>query len=348
VAYIEKRANNQWQARVRRKGFPPETKTFNSRADAEEWATHLESEMKRGVYVSRAEAERTLLSEALERYEREVSRFKKGHEEEKYRIGKWKRHKLAKSSLAALRPTDFAKYRDERLAEGAATSTVRLELAVISHLCTVATKEWGIPIINPIANIRLPKVQNTRERRLIADEETWLLEAVTSPAGTRSNNWIKPIVIIALETAMRLGEILSLRWEHVDLKSQVAHLPATKNGTTRDVPLSTKAVTTLSNLPRSIDGQVFPTTQSALKQSWQRAVERARKAYVAECEKNQSTVHEKFLTNLHFHDLRHEATSRLAEKLALHELMKVTGHKDTRMLARYYHPRAENLAKKLG
>ncbi len=348
MASIEKRGNHQWQARVRRKGFPQEVKTFGSYAEAEDWATHVESEMKRGVYISRAEAERTLLSEALERYESEVSKLKKGHEEEKWRIAKWRRHKLAVCSLAALRPTDFAKYRDDRLAEGAAASTVRLELAVISHLFTIANKEWGIPTLNPIANIRLPKIQNARERRLILDEEKRLMEVLTSPAGTRSNKWVKPIVVIALETAMRMSEILSLRWECIDIESQVAHLPATKNGTSRDVPLSKKAVKTLNALTRSKDGRVFPTTQSALKQSWQRAVERARNAYMSECEERQIDIHEKLLTNLHFHDLRHEATSRLAEKLALHELMKVTGHKDTRMLARYYHPKASDLAAKLG
>ena len=348
MATITKRNDSQWQAKVRRKGHPAQSKTFESKAKAEAWARSVESEMDHGVFVSRAEAERTLLSDALKRYETEISRHKKGHAEEKCRIAKWCRHKLAVCSLAALRPIDFAKYRDERLAEGAAAATVRLELAVISHMFTIANKEWGIPAHNPIANIRLPKVQNARERRLIGDEEKHLMQALDAPAGTRSNTWVKPIIIIALETAMRMSEILRLRWEYVDLNSQVAHLPDTKNGTTRDVPLSTKAVKTLSDLPHSIDGRVFPTTQSALKQSWQRAVERARKAYVASCEKGQCRVNEKLLTNLHFHDLRHEATSRLAEKLALHELMKVTGHKDTRMLARYYHPRAEDLAKKIG
>lgn len=348
MATITKRNDSQWQAKVRRKGHPTQSKTFESKAKAEVWARSIESEMDHGIFVSRAEAERTLLSEALKRYETEVSRHKKGHAEEKCRIAKWRRHKLAVCSLAALRPTDFATYRDERLAEGAAAATVRLELALISHLFTIANKEWGIPAPNPIANIRLPKVQNARERRLIGDEERYLMQALISPAGTRSNQWVRPIIVIALETAMRMSEILCLRWEYIDLESQVAHLPDTKNGTSRDVPLSKKAVETLRTLTRSKDGRAIQTTQSALKQSWQRAVERARKAYVSECEKGEIVINEKLLTDLHFHDLRHEATSRLAEKLALHELMKVTGHKDTRMLARYYHPRAEDLARKIG
>jgi integrase len=128
---------------------------------------------------------------------------------------------------------------------------------------------------------------------------------------------------------MRQGEILALDWEFIYFNRPVAHVRNSKNGQARDVPLSPRAVKILKELPRSIGGKVFPTTASALKQSWSRACKRAS------------------LEDFHFHDLRHEATTRLAEKFDMHELMKVTGHKDVRMLARYYHPRAEDLAKKL-
>jgi integrase len=130
---------------------------------------------------------------------------------------------------------------------------------------------------------------------------------------------------------MRRGELLSLTWDNVDLKKQIAFLPETKNGETRTVPLSSRAVAVLEALPRSIGGKVFPTTPAALKKAFERACAGAG------------------ITNLHFHDLRHEATSRMSEKLPnLIELAAVTGHKDLRMLKRYYHPRAEDLARKLG
>lgn len=129
---------------------------------------------------------------------------------------------------------------------------------------------------------------------------------------------------------MRRSELLALRWEHVNTKKRRVHLPLTKNGSARDVPLSKAAVALLEGLPRSIDGRVFPTTADALKKAFSRACERAG------------------IDNFHFHDLRHEATSRLAVKLPnVIELAAVTGHKDLRMLARYYHPRVEDLAKKL-
>lgn len=348
MATITKRGDLQWQAKVRRKGHPAQSKTFDSRADAEKWARHTENSMDRGIFVSRAEAERMTLREALDIYEKEVTPAKKGSVQETHRINKWRRHKLACSSLAALRAKDFAEHRDARLSEGAAPATVRLELAVVSHLFNTVSKEWGIYVENPIRNIRMPRVKNDRDRRLIEDEEARLLKALTSPAGERSNSEVKPVVVLALETAMRQGELLSLRWEHVDLRRQVAHLPDTKNGTSRDVPLSSRAVEVLRALPRNISGNVFSSTESALKQSWVRAVRRARKEYEEECRTAGMEQNPRLLVNLHFHDLRHEATSRLAEKLALHELMKVTGHKDTRMLARYYHPRAEDLARKLG
>ena len=147
-----------------------------------------------------------------------------------------------------------------------------------------------------------------------------------------------PVVLFALETAMRRGELLSLTWKDVDLKKRVAYLEITKNGTARAVPLSSRAVAVLESLKEEKDGvqalsvgKVFKTTDAALKKAFERACERAG------------------INDFHFHDLRHEATSRLAEKLPnLIELAAVTGHKDLRMLKRYYHPRAEDLARKLG
>jgi integrase len=144
------------------------------------------------------------------------------------------------------------------------------------------------------------------------------------------NIWIKPLVLLALETAMRRGELLALRWGHIDLAKQTAYLPLTKNGFSRTVPLSRAAVKLLQALPRAIDGKVFPLTPNAVKQAWERARARAG------------------LTDLHFHDLRHEATSRLAERLNVLELASVTGHRDLRMLQRYTHLSPESLASKIG
>jgi integrase len=200
-----------------------------------------------------------------------------------------------------------------------------------------------IAVENPVASIRRPPPSKARERRLDADEEVRLLKALDDHSGESEredgkryrhgtrNPWIKPVVLLALETAMRRGELLSLQWENVDLARRVAHLPKTKNGDARNVPLSSRAVAVLQALPRSIDGRVFPVEDYMIREAWKQACKRAG------------------IEDLRFHDLRHEATSRLAEKLPnVVELSAVTGHKDLRMLKRYYHPRAEDLAKKLG
>ena len=148
---------------------------------------------------------------------------------------------------------------------------------------------------------------------------------------------------------MRRGELLALDWAHVNLEAQTAHLPDTKNGDPRTVPLSKKAVAVLKALPTPHNGPVFPMTPMALRKAFTRAIERARSKYADDCKEAKRRPVSAFLADVHFHDTRHEAASRLADKLSnVLELSAVTGHRDSRMLKRYYHPRAEDLAKKLG
>lgn len=357
MATLEQRESGWWQAKVRRKGYKPQSKTFEKYAEAEAWARDIENQMDRGIFVSRAEAEQTTLREALERYQREITPRKKGADQENYRIKALLENDLAHRTLAGVRSADIAAYRDAETSRGLTPSTVMKGLALISHLFETARKDWGIEVDNPVKKIAKPKIENNRDRRLVGEEEYYLLAALDEPGDAvktttcdRRNTQTPRIVRWAIETAMRQGEILSLDWSNVDLKKRTAFLPKTKNGSARTVPLSSAAVAQL--MPGGITplrkGKVFPTTASALKQSYSRAVSRGLRLYAAACKQAGVEPEAGFLDDLTFHDLRHEATSRLAEKLQLHELMRVTGHKDTRMLARYYHPRAEDLAKKLG
>lgn len=358
MATFEQRDSGWWQAKIRRKGHKPQSRSFEKRLDAEAWARDIENKMDRGIFVDREEAETTTLREALLRYQREVTPKKKGAAQEKYRITALLASPLAVKTLAGIRSTDVAAWRDSEAARGLAPSTITKSLALLSHLFAVAVKEWSIEVDNPVKKITKPKVDNARTRRLSVDEWRYLCAALDDPgdavkaeAGDRRNEQVPKIARWAVETAMRQGEILALDWEHVDLQKRTAHLPETKNGTSRTVPLSSAAVALLTpgeGVARLRRGKVFPTTASALKQSFSRAVARGRRLYLGDCEKAGIEPENGFLVDLTFHDLRHEATSRLAEKLQMHELMRVTGHKDTRMLARYYHPRAEDLAKKLG
>lgn len=351
MATFRKRGAN-WQVQVRKNGVSV-SKSFPTKFEAKAWATEIESEANRGVFVSRSESERTLFSEALERYRDEVTVHKKSRAQESKTVDVWLRTDLAGKSLAALRGSDFAKYRDQCAEEGLAPATIRNRLALVSHLFTIAKSEWGMEgLVNPVQAVRKPRADNARERRLSSLEEKYLLAALDDPgpgAGNRRNIWMPALVRFAIETAMRQEELVKLQWKNVDLTRATARIIDTKNGEDRTVPLSSKAKAILEGLTRSIGGRVFPTTTSAIKQSWMRAKERAKRLYQEDCGNKGVDSDKDFLDDLRFHDLRHEATSRFVEKgLEILEVATITGHKDLRMLKRYTHLRVENLARKLG
>lgn len=324
MATFRKRSGS-WQALVKKKGFGQIARTFDTKAAAETWAKVTESEMVRGVYVSQKEAESTSLFEALDRYEREISSTKKGHRREKTRISIWKSHPLAKRVLASIRGNDLASYRDERIKAGYSANTIRLELAIISHLFEIARKEWGMEgLTNPVKAIRIPSPPAGRDRRLQPGELEQLLES--------SSEEMSQVIRFALETAMRRGELAGMTWEMVDLKKRTVTLPETKNGQKRIVPLSSVAVAILKERlsTRQIDGKVWDIGLDAISQDFARVCRQAG------------------ISGLHFHDLRHEATSRLFEKgFDTMEVRTITGHKTLQMLARYTHLRAENLVERM-
>jgi integrase len=294
--------------------------------------------MDQGAYLDRSIVERTTIGDLLRRYREEVAVTKRGGHVEAIKLTAMERTALARLPLVSATARAMAAYRDERLAQ-VSPSTVLRELQILSSVFNHARREWECPIGNPVADIRKPSPARGRDRVLEPDEEKRLLEVLDGGGrgdngrfheGTR-NPWVKPLVLLALETAMRRGELLALIWNNVDTKRRVAFLPMTKNGESRTVPLSTKALEVLQALPRSLDGRVFPITENGLKMAWQRAVKRAG------------------LDDLHFHDLRHTAITRLADRLPnVIELAAMSGHADVRMLKRYYHTKAEVLALKLG
>ncbi|MFL9951972.1 site-specific integrase [Paraburkholderia nemoris] len=371
MATITKRGPYQWRAQVRRHGYPAQSKTFDTKAEAEAWAKMIESEMARGVWISRSEAEATTLYEALTRYEDEVSPAKKGAAQEASILKTCKGVDLAKRPLAAIRSADVAKLRDEWL-KNYKPATVLRRMAVLSHVFSIARKEWGMESLsNPVELVRKPQPNNARTRRITAHEALGEDDAESDRCAQEGelervviasrSSLLPSIIWLAVETAMRRGELVALRWKHIDLKRRVAHLPATKNGTARDVPLSSRAIAVLQALKTAGDNskgesdddedtgddQVFKIRSDAVTRAFERAVTRARTLYVEECREAKQRSDSSFLTDLRFHDLRHEATSRLASIFPMHELTKITGHKDPRMLMRYYHPRAQDLAKRL-
>ncbi len=318
----------KWQARVLRNGYPDQTKTFVTKADAEKWARSLESEIDKGQFASLNEAQRNTLGDLIARYLAEVTPSMKGAAEDTIRLKAIMRKPIAQWSMANLNAGRIAVYRDERLKEVGAGTVIR-ELAYISAIINHARREWGINVPNPVQMMRKPQSPQARSRVLSDEEVAKLLQAL-EPIGRRSH-WTKPVVQLALATAMRRGELLSLRWEHIDLQGRTAFLPDTKNGDSRTVPLSTVAVRVLAELPRHISGVVIPVRFFTLDAAFKRGVRRAG------------------LEGVRFHDMRRTAITRMAEKLPnVIELAAVSGHKSLMVLKRYYRPTAAELAQKLG
>lgn len=273
------------------------------------------------------------LSRALDKYCRTVSVKKRGHLQEFYRINVLKRSALADKYMDEVTSVDIASYRDmrlgtviERTGKSVSGNTVRLEMALLSALYNLARIEWGTCTHNPVEHVRKPQASAGRTRRLTSVEERRIKRALRE-----RNAGLACIFTLALETAMRQGEILSLRWEHVDLHLGIAHLPVTKNGTARDVPLSYKARQALREFEGPLAGPVFSYTSSGFKSAWR------------------ITLASLGIEDLHFHDLRHEAVSRLFElgSLNVMEVAAISGHKSLNMLKRYTHLRATQLVSKL-
>ena len=163
MATVQKRGPYQWRVQIRKKGHPPQIQTFDARSEADAWARQVEGEMDRGLFVSRKEAENTTLTEALDRYEREISSKKRSSDQDGIYIRYWKKTGLAARNLASIQGKDLAAWRDERLL-AVKPATVDRELRIISHLFTIAVKEWGMAgLVNPVAQIRKPKLPPGRD-----------------------------------------------------------------------------------------------------------------------------------------------------------------------------------------
>ncbi len=342
MATIRLAASGLHQAIVRRLGHPHQSKTFERKADAEAWASAIETDMRRGVFISATDAERTTLGDLIKDFKTEFAPHHYRVREDEKEAWRFQLDRLDEAlgdySLTAIDQKLVAKYRDDRLKGNedrppVKESTVRKELYMLSKVLGFAQTEKGIalPRGNPVEKIRKPAEGKGRDRRLSADE--WA--AFERECKKSRNPWLWAAVQLAVETAMRQGELLSLTWRQVDMNNQVAILTdpdKIKNEEPRGVPLNSRAVTVLKALPRSTTGFVLPVERMTLYHAFSYACERAK------------------VKNYTFHDLRHEALSRLAERgdFNVLELAAVSGHKTLQMLKRYTHLQAGKLAKKMG
>lgn len=329
--------SGMWQGIIRRKGHPRLSETFKTNAEAKQWAAIKESEIARGVFVGSGEAERMTLGDLIDRFTKEYAPFhyrKRADEKEAWRYQcKRLNEKLGEYSLSALDQKIAAKYRDDRLEE-VGESTVRKEIFMLSKILGFGEIECGIalPRGNPTKKIRKPSEGKGRDRRLTANQMSRLLREC---AASR-NLYLLPAVEIALETGMRQGEILALQWSDVKIKEGLLYVRESKGDTTEDqgriVPMSDNTIETLKRLPGDHKaGAVIPLERLTLYHAYIAAVKRAK------------------IKDFDYHDLRHEALSRIGEigDLSTREMMQMSGHKTVRMVTKYQHADVKKIREKL-
>lgn len=365
MATIVSTPSGKWKAVIRKHGWPTTSKTFRLQKDARTWGRRTEDEMDRGVFIDRSHSERLTFEKALSRYLSEVVPTKKPatQETDKYCAEPLRVH-FGKYSMAAVSPDLVADYRDKRLAtliqrvdratgkqrvlldpvtgkpRTLSANTVRLELALLSHLFNTAIREWRLGLVrNPVSGIRKPSPGEGRDRRLRGNEEARLRQALTS----YSNPMVGWIFDIALETGMRSGEIVGLRLHQVDVQRRVVRLTLTKNESARTVPLSRRAVEVFT---QALDNPTRP-EGCDLVFFGDPGRDGIRRPYTFAKVWNGIKT-SLGLGDLHFHDLRHEAVSRLVEAgFSDQEVSAISGHKSMQMLKRYTHLRAEDLVDRL-
>lgn len=320
--------NDTWRAEISVNGVR-ESATFDTKAQARAWASKRETQLREQTHGKLPEY--TFL-EAIERYLNEVSVKKKTHANEVKRMTFFKREfpKLCQKQLAKVTTDDLVYWRDSRLKE-VQGATVRREANILASLFTVARKEWKWIRESPMTDLTLPPPSKNRDRRIAQDEIDRLCLAANWNEHPPANSTQQIVIafLFAIETAMRAGEIVNLTWDRVFLKSRYLVLTETKNGTKRNVPLSKRAVELLTYLKGQDSKRVFTCNTQSFDTLWRKLRDRCQ------------------INDLHFHDTRHEACTRLARKLEVLDLARMIGHKDLKSLMIYYNATASEIASRL-
>ncbi len=345
MATIRQRKSGWWQAIVRRKGHPSQSKSFELFADAAKWARDIENRMDRGIFHDRTVAEETLLGDLIDRFITDYAEKPENYKQRTDKKEAWRfqlqhlKNALGQYSLAVIDQKLIRKYRTDRgntkyRGEPIKDSTIRKEIFMLSKLFKYAAHEENItlPRGNPVELISKPGEGKARDRRLTKDEMKKLL----AECKASRNIYLLPAVELAIELAMRQGELLALEWKDVDLGRSIATIRESKTDDDkvqgRIVPLSPRAVKILKALPRLDNkNKVIPLQRMTLYHVFHAAILRAG------------------IVDFTFHDLRHEALSRLSERgdFSMLEMAAVSGHRTLQMLKRYNHQDAERLAKKM-
>jgi len=303
------------------------SKTFPTKAEGKSWAAQMEHELNQmadGVSTSHT------FDDVFKRYAVEVSETKKGAHWEIVRLNMFARFSIAAVKLIDLRREHFDSYISERM-KTVQSSSVNRELNLMSH-CLTQARRWRLMNHNPMDDLLRPKNPPPRDRRILQREiDAVLLGLNYSEAGpvVQQQQRVAIAFQLAIETAMRAGEISSIEESHIDLANRTVFLPDTKNGSARYVPLSSEAVRLLTRLQPWCEGAVLGVDSRTLDGLFRKGVARSG------------------VEGLTFHDSRHEAITRLAKKLDVLDLARMVGHKDIKQLMTYYNKSAAELATQL-
>lgn len=329
MATIRQRGK-KWQAEVYRLG-QRRAKSFDSKSAAKYWASRTEAELtERHGKGDFADGAGRTMATLFDRYLDEVTPGKRGAHWEALRINAFKRDALASVALSTVAAPDIAAWRDRRLA-AVSTASVLREMNIMTAICNRAVKEWQWLPANPCSGVFRPKDSAPRERVITDDEiaaiaHVCAFELDGAQQAVTVMQRVAAAFLFAIETAMRAGEICGLT--AADITGSVARLDMTKNGYGRNVPLSPAALAILARLPAT-KGPLFGLSAQRLDAMFRKVRDMAG------------------IEGLHFHDTRHTAVTNLARKLDLLDLARMTGHRDLKMLGRYYHRSASDVAAQL-
>ncbi|CAJ2874935.1 phage integrase family protein [Burkholderia pseudomallei] len=329
-----------WRAQIDRRGVRA-SQVFDTKAKAVAWAGEVEAAILNGTYRdSKAppSAGQLTVGGLFERFMRNVSPKRHKPKWEMNRITWFIREfpTLAAVPLLDVTPKHFADWRDERL-EFVEGSTVTRDMGFFSVIFTTARDEWGLIQASPLTKVRRPKSPEGRDRRISAEEEEKLLIALgyeRDETPTTISARVAAVWLFAIETGARAGEIVGLTWDRVFLSQKKVHFNKTKMGRARDVALSPRAIELIQQVASLRDkaekqDSVFKVTSSQVDSLYRKARDR--------CE----------IENLHFHDTRHEACTRLAKHLPMLDLARMLGIKDLKILMVYYNETATAMAERL-
>ena len=331
MAYIIKRKHKNYSSylvRIKRKGFRIIFKTFIQKSDAIKWARAMERKLDQGDFSDYSEATKVTLGDLFKRFIREGKHLSRKDERAyRFRANTLGQDTIADTNLLRLSPKHIAEFK-ERRSRVVSSTTINKDLSFISVVIDTAMQDWGIYLpLNPCRLLKREKEPNPRDRVLNDTEYSRLLEACSKS----NNKYLKPMILFAMETAIRKGELLQLRYVNINFDKRTLLIPFTKIGKPRTIPLSQKAIDILRSMPRRLDGKVFPLTVDSLRSSFKIAKQKAR------------------IEGFRFHDIRRMSCSSLFEKgFSVPEVQVFSGHRTSAiLLSTYTKLDAEKIATKL-